>query len=261
MTFWEIYLTGYLTFLAAGAALWLISLRLKNSSIVDLFWGLFFVLAVWQFFALTDGAPARKLLIAALVTVWGVRLSGHLLLRNWGQGEDFRYAQWRRETGPSYWWKSYFRVFFLQGTIAWLLSAPLLIAQFQADPAALTVFDIAGAVVWGIGFFFEAVSDWQLRRFKADPANKGKLLTTGLWRYSRHPNYFGDAAQWWGFFLVAVSGPWGVLTVYAPLLMTLLLMRVSGVTLLERTLQARPGYEDYMARTSAFFPLPPHHKA
>jgi steroid 5-alpha reductase family enzyme len=260
MSFLGIYGIGLAVILALMALLWLVSLGLKNSSIVDIFWGTGFVIAGWVYFILTpDGYFARKMLIGALVTIWGLRLSIHILLRNWGKPEDFRYQKWRREAGGKWWWQSFFRVFLLQGVLLWVISAPLLAAQFRALPAYLTILDLLGVVVWLIGFFFEAVGDFQLSRFKARPENKGKILDSGVWRYTRHPNYFGDSAQWWGYFLIAASAA-GWWTIFSPVLMTLLLLRVSGVTLLEKTLETRPGYKEYIDRTSAFIPWFPRNK-
>jgi steroid 5-alpha reductase family enzyme len=240
------------------ALLWIYSVRIRNASIVDSFWGAGFVLQVWVYFALTpDGFLARKLLIGALVTLWGLRLSIHIYRRNHGKPEDFRYQEFRRRYGPGYWWISFFQVFLLQGILMFIIGTPLLPAQISATPNAITLFDALGLIVWMAGFYFEAVGDAQLARFKADPNNKGKLLNTGLWAYTRHPNYFGDAAQWWGVYLIAL-GAGGWWTIFSPMLMTLLLIKVSGVGLLEKTLaKTKPGYQDYMRTTSAFVPWPP----
>jgi len=250
----EIFTLALLIILSLMTVLWLVSLALRNSSIVDIFWGMGFVISSWVYFALNpDGFLLRKLLIALLVTAWGLRLSIHILWRNSCKGEDFRYQVWRKAAGGAWWWQSFFKVFLLQGILMWIISAPLLAAQFRSAPERLTVFDFLGAAFWLIGFFFEAVGDLQLSRFKADPANRGKVMDRGIWRYSRHPNYFGDAAQWWGFYLIAAAcGGWW--TVFSPVLMTLFLLRVSGVTLLEKSLASRPGYEVYIKTTSAFIP-------
>jgi steroid 5-alpha reductase family enzyme len=255
MSFIQVYGLVLGVILCLMAALWLISLALRNSSIVDIFWGAGFVITDWLLFALTpDGFVLRKWLIGVLVTLWGLRLSLYILWRNFGKPEDFRYQKWRREEGASWWWKSFFRVFVLQGVLMWIIAAPLLPAQ--AGTAALTWLDYLGVVVWLVGFFFEAAGDLQLARFKADPANKGKVMDRGVWRYTRHPNYFGDAAQWWGFYLVSLAaGGWW--TIFAPLIMTVLLLRVSGVALLEKTLETRPGYKEYAQRTSPFIPWLP----
>jgi steroid 5-alpha reductase family enzyme len=241
--------------LALMILLWLLSLRLHNSSIVDIFWGAGFVIVTWVTFLLTPaGFAPRKLSLAVVVSIWGVRLSLHILRRNWGKPEDFRYAKWRQESGRRWWWQSLLRVFLLQGFLLWIISTPLVAVQMSSSPAELGLLDGLGVVVWAIGFFFEAVGDAQLARFKADPGNRGKLLATGVWRTTRHPNYFGDAAQWWGFYLIAAAaGAWW--TVFSPLLMTLLLVRVSGVALLEQSLiEAKPGYREYVQSTSAFVP-------
>ena len=256
MTFLEIYGIVALVILGYMAVIWIVSLILKNSSIVDVFWGAGFVLSNWVYFALTpDGFPARKWLVGTLVTIWGLRLSLYILWRNWGEPEDFRYRKWREEEGARWWWFSFFKVFLLQGFLMWIISAPLLAAQISATPTKLTFLDLAAVAVWFIGFFFEAVGDWQMARFKANPANKGKVLNTGVWRYTRHPNYFGDAAQWWGYYLVAAAASGGFWTISSPILMTVLLLRVSGVALLERTLkETKPQYKDYIETTSAFVP-------
>lgn len=262
MTFLEVYVLGGLVVLGFMTLLWLVSLALRDSSIVDPFWGTGFVIANWVYFALTpDGFPARKWLIAILVTVWGLRLSLYLLRRNWGKGEDFRYQKFRRDAGPSYWWRSYFKVFLLQGILLWIISAPLLAAQYGPTPDRLTLLDFLAIGVWVIGFFFEASGDWQMARFKADPANKGKVLDTGVWRYTRHPNYFGDATQWWAYYLIALAGG-GWWTIFSPILMTTLLLRVSGVALLEKTLTTtKPQYKEYVETTNAFVPWFPRKKA
>jgi steroid 5-alpha reductase family enzyme len=235
--------------------LWLLSLALRNSSIVDIFWGTGFVIVAWVAFALgDDGYPPRKILLVALVTLWGLRLSLYILWRNWGKPEDFRYAKWREESGPRWWWVSLFKVFLLQGILLWIISAPLIVAERSPLPAALGPLDGLGVLVWAYGFFFEAVGDLQLARFKADPANRGKLMDRGVWRTTRHPNYFGDAAQWWAYYLIAAAAG-GAWTIFSPLIMTFLLVRVSGVGMLEKTLKdGKPGYREYMERTSAFVP-------
>ncbi len=260
MTIWQIWGTAALVILAYMTAIWVASLAKKNASIVDIFWGLGFVIVGWVYFALTDGYIGRKALLMILVTIWGLRLSGYILWRNWGRGEDFRYRKWREEAGAGFWWKSYFRVFLTQGALMWVISAPLLAAQYAAAPTRITLLDDLGLILWALGFFFEAVGDLQLARFKANPDNKGKVMNRGVWRYTRHPNYFGDSAQWWGYYFIAAaaSGWW---TVFSPALMTALLLRVSGVALLEKTLvETKPQYKEYIETTSAFLPLPPRKK-
>lgn len=257
MGFWELYALGFGVIWLCMTLLWLLSLRIKDASIVDIFWGTGFVIVAWFFFWQAQGDPTRKLLVTLLVTLWGLRLTLHLGARNIGRAEDFRYAQWREENGRAWWWRSYLKVFLLQGFIMGLVCAPVLGAQTSVNPPALTWLDGLGVLVWGVGFVFEAVGDWQLARFKADPANKGRVMNRGLWRYTRHPNYFGDAVQWWGIYLLALAGgAW--FTVYSPLLMTYLLVRVSGVAMLERSLKRdKPDYQAYVEATSNFIPLPP----
>lgn len=254
MTFLNLWLLAGSIIFVLMFLLWLYSLKIQNSSIVDIFWGTGFVITYWAALLIGSIQPTtRILLLGAIVTIWGLRLSVHIFLRNHNQPEDFRYAAWRVENGSAWWWRSFFKVFLLQGIIMWIVAAPLLAVQ-AADPAQTSCScEYAGLGLWLIGFMFEAGGDAQLVRFKKDPANKGKLLTTGYWSVTRHPNYFGDAAQWWGFWLFAFSaGGWW--TVFSPLLMTFLLLKVSGVAMLERTMKVKPGYEEYTARTSAFFP-------
>ena len=260
MTFFGSYGIGLSIILVLMTLLWILSLRLRNSSIVDIFWGAGFVTMTWVYFILTpDGFLLRKLLVSTLVTIWGLRLSIHIFLRNHGKPEDFRYQKWREESGDKWWWQSYLRVFIIQGILLWIISAPLLAAQYGNKPDHLVITDYLGLMLWIVGFFFETTGDHQLSRFIANSTNKGKILASGVWRYTRHPNYFGDSSQWWGYFLIAVSsGGWW--TIFSPILMTLLLLRVSGVALLEKTLETRPGYKEYIAQTSAFIPWFPRTK-
>jgi steroid 5-alpha reductase family enzyme len=259
MSYIEIHSLVLTVLLGVMTLLWLMSLKLKNAGIVDIFWGTGFVMANGIYFFLTpDGCPLRKWLITILVILWGLRLSVHILLRNWGKPEDFRYRKWREESGAGWWWQSLFKIFMLQGVLLWIISAPLLASQRNAMPDHLTLSDMAGIVLWVIGFFFESMGDLQLARWKSNPANKGRLMNTGVWRYTRHPNYFGDSAQWWGFYLIAVSaGGWW--TIFSPILMTVLLVRVSGAWLLEKSMKTRPGYKEYIENTSSFIPWFPHH--
>ncbi|MEZ4380908.1 MAG: DUF1295 domain-containing protein [Nannocystaceae bacterium] len=244
---------------AAVTPLWILSVRLRNAGIVDAFWGMTFVISGWYYYFTADGGwPARKLLLVALVTIWGLRLSLYLLWRNHIQGdgaEDFRYQAFRRKYGPErYWWVSFFQVFLLQGTLAWLIGAPLLGAQLGGGP--LGALDYLAVLVWIVGFVFEAGADLQLARFKRT-RRPGELLTTGFWRYTRHPNYFGDAACWWAYGLLSVAAG-GYVAAVGAALMTALIIKVSGVALLERSLSRdKPGYAAYARRTSAFLPMPP----
>ena len=255
--FWSIYLTGLAILLTCMSALWLLSVILRNASIVDPFWGMTFVISAWFYFSQTpEGFPARKMLLLALVTIWGLRLSLYLLWRNLGKGEDFRYQAFRQHYGPQrYWWVSFLQVFMLQGALAWIISAPLLGAQIRSS--SLNAIDFFAVIIWLIGFIFEAGSDLQLAHFKSSPKNRGKLLTSGFWRYTRHPNYFGDSACWWGFGLLSIAAG-SYFAAFGAVFMTLLIIRVSGVLRLEKSLKKnKPGYEEYARRTSIFIPLPP----
>lgn len=238
---------------------WLLSLALKNASIIDIFWGPgFAVLTVVYTLLSDDGYGGRQLLVLVLVSAWSLRLGGHILTRNAGHGEDYRYVKMRERSGDAFWWRSLVTVFFLQGVLLWIISAPLLIAVHSDEPDQLAITDYLGAAVWAVGFFFEAVGDFQLVRFKSNPENKGKVMDRGLWRFTRHPNYFGDASLWWGYFIIAAGTPWGFATIFAPAIMTFMLLRVSGVAMLERTIgRRRPDYDEYIRGTSAFIPMPP----
>jgi len=248
------YLTGLVVLLAAGLFFWPISVMKENAGIVDSLWSLFFILAAVTYFVTVPETGPRAVLVLLLVSVWGLRLSAYITWRNWGEGEDHRYRAMRERNQP-FAWKSLYIVFLLQAAIAWIVSLPLLGAI--SGPSALGFIDYLGIAVFTVGVFFESVGDWQLARFKADPENKGKVLDSGLWRYTRHPNYFGDFCVWWGFWLIALAaGAWWSFP--APLVMTGLLLKVSGVSLLEKDIsERRPNYRAYKQRTNAFFPGPP----
>lgn len=235
--------------------LWLISILLKNVSIVDLFWGFgFVVINVYYFFTLETFFP-RQILLLALVSIWGLRLSIYLAWRNIGKGEDFRYQEFRRKYGEkNYWWISFFQTFLLQGVLMWIISLPLQGTNLYSKAESLNPLDYLGIMVWLIGFVFEAGGDYQLAQFKANPANKGKVLNTGFWRYTRHPNYFGDSAVWWGYGLICIAtgSYWFAI---GSIIMTLLIIKVSGVALLEKTLKSqKPEYLEYIEKTNSFFP-------
>lgn len=236
---------------------WFVSVVIGNASIVDIVWGLGFVLTAWVTRIVADGDEARQWLLTALTTVWGLRLAGYLLWRNAGHGEDYRYRAMRKHWGDRFAWVSLVTVFGLQGVLMWVVSLPVQLGQSDPSPGVGALAWV-GVGVFGLGMFFEVVGDVQLAHFKADAANAGKVMSSGLWTYTRHPNYFGDACVWWGLALIAAetgTGAWGLI---GAVVMTILLRRVSGVTLLERSLKKRrEGYEEYMRRTSPFFPRPP----
>lgn len=258
MTFMQIYLYALAGILSMMLLLWIVSIWIRNVSIVDLFWGIGFIIACLIYLMLSEGYELRKIMIFSMICIWGLRLTVYLFFRNRGKGEDFRYQEFRRKYGAHrYWWISLFQTFLLQGVLMWLISAPLLGAQFRSYQDNLNALDLAGMIVWSIGLIFEAGGDLQLARFKQDPANKGKLLDKGLWRYTRHPNYFGDAAVWVGYALICLAGG-SYIPMLGSVLMIILLIKVSGVTLLEKTLmETKPGYKQYAERTSAFLPWIP----
>lgn len=237
---------------------WVISVAVRDASIVDIAWGPGFVLVAWVAFVVGDGSSARRLVLAILVTVWGTRLGLYLARRNLGKGEDYRYQAMRRRHGARFPLVSLGTVFGTQGALMWAVSLPVQAAAADPTPASLGALDLAGIGVWCVGLFFEAVGDAQLARFKADPASVAAVMDRGLWRYTRHPNYFGDFLVWWGIYLIALATGSAWWTIIGPLVMSTLLIRVSGVALLEKGLaKRRPGYAAYVERTSAFFPMPP----
>jgi steroid 5-alpha reductase family enzyme len=239
---------------ALATALWLVSLALKDSSIVDIAWAPAFAIVAWCSALLAGANSVRAWLVLALVTLWAFRLALHTTARH--HGEDHRYTQMRTTHGARWLWWSLFQVFWLQALLCWLISWPLQLAVTHTAP--FSIVDAAGFTLATAGFLVEAVADWQLTRFRADPSNKDQVMDRGLWRFSRHPNYFGDALMWWGYFLIgfAASSAWW--SIFAPIAMMVLLLRVSGVSLLEETItDRRPKYADYIRRTSAFVPLPP----
>jgi len=246
------------TALGAMALLWLLSLALRDASIVDLWWGPGMALVTAVAAGLAGGARGRGALLLGMVTLWALRHGGYLLWRNAGRGEDPRYQAMRRRAGASFAWRSLVSVFALQGVLQWLVALPFVLAQLAPGAAPLGALDAAGLALYALGLGFETVGDAQLARFRADPTSAGRVMDRGLWRYTRHPNYFGDACAHWGMYLVALGTPWGPLGAIGPTLMTILLLRVSGVAMLERSIgKRRPAYADYQRRTSAFLPWPP----
>lgn len=237
---------------------WLVSLLLDDVSIVDPVWGAGFVVVGWVYAAIAGVEGERQWLVLALLTLWGGRLSLHLARRKWGEPEDYRYAEMRERNPDTFRYRSLMTVFLLQAAILWLVSWPLLAAVRDGDPAGLTWIDWIALAIFVVGFTFEAGGDLQLSRFKADPANEGKVLDRGFWRYTRHPNYFGDALVWWSFTLLALATLDGWWVLLSPIVMSALLMKYSGVGLLEKRLnETKPAYRDYVERTNAFFPWIP----
>jgi steroid 5-alpha reductase family enzyme len=234
---------------------WLVSLGVKKVTFVDSLWGLGFVLIAWITFSAADGYPPRQVLLAGLTTAWGIRLCLHLSWRNWGRGEDPRYAAWREQAGAGFWIFSLVKVFLPQALFLWSISLSVQFGQMWSIPARFTIYDITGTIIWAAGFFFETIADYQLAKFKVDPSNKGKVMDRGLWAYSRHPNYFGEFLVWWGLFVITLSTPNSWWTILSPLIITVVLLKITGITLMERSIvDSRPGYREYIQRTNAFFP-------
>jgi len=250
-----LFLKAALVILICIILLWILSVYLKNASIVDIFWGSGFVIVNAVYFFYQDVVYTRHIILIGLVTLWGLRLSIYLAYRNIGKGEDFRYQEFRRKYGTHrYWWVSFFQVFLLQGVLILIVSLPLLGSNNYTQSNQISWIDYVAILVWIIGFIFESVGDYQLTKFKSNLSNKGKVLNTGLWKYTRHPNYFGDAAIWWGYALFCASSG-----IYWPILgsvaMTFLIIKISGVSLLEDSLKdKKPEYQNYMKQTSSFFP-------
>jgi steroid 5-alpha reductase family enzyme len=247
--------------LTAMLILWRVGVKLADSSIIDMFWGPGLGLIAAITWLLADGAPARRHLVTALTLIWAVRLGLHIYTRNAGHGEDPRYTNLRNQVisaGRDFDRYALIHVFLAQGVVMWLVSLPVQLAQYVRVPDALGPWAWAGAALWLTGFLFETIGDLQLARFKADPANAGTILNRGLWRYTRHPNYFGDACVWWGLFLITCDHVLGWITVLSPLLMTKVLVSWTGKAVLERNMTRKhQAYADYVARTSGFIPWPP----
>ena len=245
-----------LPFLVGAATFtWLMSLPMRNVAIADSLWSLMLFLSGVVYALNSDPRAPRLSFVLWLLAIWALRLAWHITHRNHGKGEDRRYQEIRERHEPGFAVKSLYLVFWLQAGLAWVISLPLLGAF--ATNAPLGWLDYLGVGLWGCGFLFEAVGDWQLARFKKDPANEGKVMDRGLWRYTRHPNYFGELCLWWGFYCFALAaGAWWA--VAGPLVISFLLLRVSGVPLLEKDIgKRRPRYADYVLKTNAFFPGPP----
>ena len=246
---------GLAVLMAALTGLWLLSLLIKDASIIDIFWGIGFIIVGW-FYAWQQGwetMSLRNFVLLSMITLWGLRLAAYIGIRNIGKPEDYRYAEWREENGKNWWWFSFFKVFLLQGVLLWIISSiyyPSLLMKGD-----LSIWDYIGIGFWSIGLFFETVGDWQMMSFKKYPINKGKVMDLGLWKYTRHPNYFGDTMVWWGFFFFSLAHPQGIYYIFCPIFMTFLLLKVSGVAMLEEGLKkTKPAYAEYIRKTSAFIP-------
>jgi steroid 5-alpha reductase family enzyme len=249
-------LSAALAVLLYMSIIFIIALSKKDNSLADIAWGGGFILVAGLTFLLEKSYTERQLLANALVFIWAIRLAVHISFRNKKRGEDFRYAQWRAIWGRWFVPRTYLQVFLLQGFFLVLISYSVILINHSAE-SGLTLLDILGFILWLVGFFFEAIGDWQLLKFKRNPANTGKVMNLGLWKYTRHPNYFGEATIWWGIFLIALSVKNGWTAAISPLLITFLLLKVSGVPLLEKKYSRNPDYAQYARKTSVFIPWPP----
>ena len=248
----QVYLFALALILGIGIVAWVVSVAIRNVAFVDSLWSLFFLVAALAFATAAWPLSARGLLVTVLVTVWALRLSIYITARNWGEPDDYRYQRISANNEPGFAFKSLYIVFGLQGVLAWIVAMPLVPAIM--NPGDIGAIEIAAMLLWLVGFTFEAGGDYQLSRFKREASNQGRVLNSGFWRYTRHPNYFGDFCVWWAFYLFAVAAD-GWWTVLSPILMSLLLLKVSGVALLEKTItERRPEYAEYIRRTNAFFP-------
>jgi steroid 5-alpha reductase family enzyme len=233
--------------------IFLIALIKKDNSVVDIAWGLGFIMVAILTFFLQKGFVFRHVGVTTLTMIWGIRLAIHIAVRNRGRGEDFRYAQWRRDWGKWFLLRSFFQIFMLQGLLLFVIAFPIILVNHSPEKG-ITFTDFIGVILWLVGFFFEATGDYQLSKFKRKKENKGKIMTEGLWKYTRHPNYFGEIMIWWGIFFIALSVQNGWTAIISPLLITFLLLKVSGVVMLEKKYKKNKEFEEYARRTSAFIP-------
>ncbi|MDH3336735.1 MAG: DUF1295 domain-containing protein [Gammaproteobacteria bacterium] len=255
--------TNFAVAIGAVVVLWLVSIPLRDVSIIDMFFAVILFAITAVSYVLGEGVPVRKQLLLLLVGLWALRITAHLIKRNWGHGEDARYTKLRSwvKDDRSFIWLSLRKVFLLQGVVIWMASLPVQVALQYAIPVELGWLAWLGTALWVVGFIFESVADYQLMRFRADPANKGTVLKTGLWQYSRHPNYFGELCVWWGLFLIACDNPAGFFTVIGPILYSYLVVNVTGQRTLDKKLaREKPDYEAYMASTSGLIPMWPKQK-
>lgn len=240
--------------------LWfVVSLIAGRNDVADVAWGPGFILLAWSSFIIAGHQTLVGYIVSWVVTIWGVRLAWHIFSRNKGKAEDHRYQSWRREWGQWFYLRSYFQVYLLQGFFLYLIAFPVMAINDDAD-LKLGMFGYVGLAIWIFGFLFETIGDWQLARFIKDPANAGKLMTRGLWAYTRHPNYFGEVVLWWGIWVVSISTTVGWFTIIGPLTITFLILKISGIPLLEEKYSGRSDFEEYKKRTSAFFPMPPNYQ-
>lgn len=250
----NLFLVSIIVLMFFMSLVFCLAMAVRDNSIVDIAYGLAFFLVGWSGYVSHGSGHERQFLMLALMTIWALRLAAHISLRKLREkGEDFRYRQWRESWGKSFVWRSFLQIFMLQGAVVFLVALPVLLVINQPG-GELTWLDLIGTLIWVIGFAFEAVGDWQLLRFKENPANKGQVIQTGLWRYTRHPNYFGEALLWWGIFLIALGSPQAVVGMISPLLIGFLLLKVSGIPMLEAKYAGNPQFKNYKESTNGFFP-------
>ena len=256
----EVIFENYLflaTTVVAYMSFWfLLSVFLKRNDIADIAWGLGFLLIAALSFYRYDFGLDRGLLVTVLVFLWSTRLSFHIYSRNKGKREDYRYKKWRDEWGKLFYIRSFLQVFLLQGLLMLVISAPVIIINtYRGGP--LNLIDFIGFFIWTTGFLFETIGDYQLNKFIKNPLNKGKVMKYGLWKYSRHPNYFGEVMQWWGIWIIALSVSYGFFSIVGPLVITTLILKISGIPMLEKKMEENEEFQEYKKKTSVFFPLPP----
>lgn len=254
------FVTAAVVIIILMSGLFVLAMALKDNSIADIAYGLIFTAVAWTTALGSEDGHPRQMLLLFMVTVWGVRLAVHLSFRKRGKGEDFRYRKWREKWGRAFAIRSFLQVFLLQGLVILIVSSPV-IAGIASPGGSLGYLDVLGVIVWFLGIFFEAVGDWQLMAFRKNPENKGRIMTTGLWRYSRHPNYFGEAVLWWGVYLVSLGSPYAWWTILSPLTIDFLLLKVSGIPMLEKRYEGNAEFEKYRERTSPFLPWFPREGA
>ena len=244
---------GFLIF-AYFLIFFIVATALKNNSIVDIGWGAGFVLTAWFLQFQSPSVHIPQIIITILTTIWGLRLFYHILKRNKHKEEDFRYATWRKEWGKWLVPRAFLQIFMLQGLFMFVISLSAILTSEAKESVVIMPLVAIGILIWVIGFFFESVGDHQLKMFILNSKNKGKLMTSGLWHLTRHPNYFGEATMWWGIFLIAVGAGASWVTILSPVTITFLLLFVSGIPLLEKAMEDRPDFQEYAKHTSKFFP-------
>lgn len=240
-------------------SLWfIISLIKKRNDVADIAWGLGFIVMAWVSFLLSENYGTRGLLVGVLVSIWGFRLAWHIHTRNKAKKEDFRYLAWRKEWKSFFYLRSYLQVYILQGFFLFIIAIPIMEIN-RNNGLSLGWLDFIGLFIWVIGFYFEARGDAELSQFTKNPLNKGKIIQSGLWQYTRHPNYFGEVTLWWGIYIISLGSTPFFYTLIGPLTITILILFVSGIPLLEKKYAGNPDFEEYKRKTSVFFPLPPRY--